>query len=155
MRWDSRKSRQRTIIPSPDERQTMPISEPTTKTTPWKAQTTTRDTKYTTWVHSMRSQNQPLYHISTSIRPQTQAFRPDKIPKGPWPRKQNTTPTRIHPQRLRPQRTHYQAAIPQPKRRNRPPIYWKFLKHFILSINCIQKTWRGDDLTRYRLTLII
>ena len=35
---------------------------------------------------------------------------------------QNITPNKIYPQRVRTQRTHYQAAIPQPKRRNRPPV---------------------------------
>ena len=34
---------------------------------------------------------------------------------------QHITPNRVYPQRIRTQRTHYQATIPQPKRRNRPP----------------------------------
>ena len=67
--------------------------------------------------YNMRSQNQPFHHISPLIRPQTQALMEQKN------KTQNTTPTRAYPQRLRRQRTHYQAAIPQPKRRNRPPIY--------------------------------
>ena len=57
--------------------------------------------------HNMRARNQPPYHIPTLIRTQTQAPRPDSIPERPWPRKQDTTPTRIYSQHIRRQRTYY------------------------------------------------
>ena len=88
--------------------------------------------------YDMRSQNQPFHHISTLIRPQTQALRPDRAPKRPWPCEQNTTPTRAYPQRLRRQRTHYQAAIPQPKRRNRP---WNFRKKILRIDEALKMTF--------------
>jgi hypothetical protein len=65
-----------------------------------------------------RVRNQP----STSGRPRTHAMEPDRIPERPRPNEQDNTPTRHYPLRMRQQRTHYQAAIPQPKRRNRPPM---------------------------------
>ena len=71
--------------------------------------------------YNVRVQNQPPHHIPTPVRAQTQAPRLDRILERPQLREQNTTPTRIYPRRIRQQWTHYQATIPQPKRRNRPP----------------------------------
>ena len=46
--------------------------------------------------YNMRTKDQLSHHISTPTRPQTQALRPDRAPKRPWPREQNTTPTRAY-----------------------------------------------------------
>ena len=62
--------------------------------------------------------NQP----PTPSRPRTYAMEKDGILKRPRPNEEDNTPTRHYPLRTRQQRIPYQAAIPQPKRRNRLPM---------------------------------
>ena len=63
--------------------------------------------------------NQP----PTPSRPRTHTMEDRGITRRPQPNEQdNNTPTRHYPLRARQQRIPYQAAIPQPKRRNRPPM---------------------------------
>ena len=72
--------------------------------------------------YNVRVQNQPPQHIYQHLTElKHRPPRLDRILERPQLREQNTTPTRIYPQRIRQQQTHYLATIPQPKRRNRPP----------------------------------
>ena len=59
-------------------------------------------------------------HSPTPSRPRAHAMEEDGILERPRPNEQDNTPTRHYPLRTRQQRIPYQAAIPQPKRRNRP-----------------------------------
>ena len=54
---------------------------------------------------------------------QKREFKPTGPLRWPQPIEQNATPIKIYPQRIRQQRMHYQAAVPKPKRRNRPTAY--------------------------------
>ena len=76
------------------------------------------DTRQTTTGYNARVHNKPYHQTQTPTRTPPRVPNPIGRPRPPM---QNVTPTRIYPQRVRQQRTHYQAAIPQPKRRDRPP----------------------------------
>ena len=71
--------------------------------------------------YNTRVQNTQHNQIQKPHRTQTRTINHVKKYGGPRPHLQITTPTRVHPQRMRQQRTHYQAGIQQTRRKDRPP----------------------------------